>query len=155
MSATAILMVTWFLSGSEVNSQQVQFDSMAACESAKAQVLADVAKLAKGDQGGVRFENGKLIGSKLTPTVSAVCAGKDGGKTDAASKGGAVDAAEMDRCVASFIATYMAIGRGEQIPAKDNTFKRIIADQESRGLVDIPVEFLARDTCAPGTRYGW
>jgi hypothetical protein len=70
------------------------------------------------------------------------------------SKDGSVDAAEMDRCVASFIETYLAIGKGEQIPKKNDLFRRIILDQEGRGLTDIPVEFLARDTCAPGTRYG-
>jgi hypothetical protein len=133
MSGTAILMVTWFLAGAEVSSQQVQFDSLADCEAARAQVLADAERLADGVRN-----------------ASAVCAGKG-----AAGKAGAVDAAEMDSCVTDFIETYLAMGMGWTTPAKNDLYRRIILDQEKRGMGDIPVEFLARDTCAPGTRYGW
>lgn len=133
MSGTAILMVTWFLAGAEVSSQQVQFNSLAACQAARGAVLADAERLADGVRN-----------------ASAVCAGKG-----AAGKAGAVDAAEMDRCVADFIETYLAIGRGEQVPEKNDIYRRIIRDQQEYKMEGIPVEFLARDTCAPGNRYGW
>jgi hypothetical protein len=150
MSGTAILMVTWFLAGAEVSSQQVQFDSLADCEAARGAVLADAERLA--DKVRMAPRDPKVAyRNDAVPNASAVCAGEG-----VAGKVGAVDAAEMDACVADFLETYLAIGKGGQIPPERSAFRRIILDQQGNGLPkNIPVQFLARDTCAPGKRYGW
>jgi hypothetical protein len=73
----AILLVTWFLGQGQAQSYQVQFASLALCDTAKGQVLADADRLA-GDvernySRAIRWGIPNPVRGPPAPTVSAVC----------------------------------------------------------------------------------
>jgi len=70
-----LLLVTWIVSGQPPNSYQVTLDSMDACLTARASILADAANLAAQSQKPpAGLPAGSFYNPGAPPMVSAVCA---------------------------------------------------------------------------------
>jgi hypothetical protein len=70
----ALLFVTWFYYGSPPASYQTPFDSIDACEVARAGILGDAERMK--DDANKEIERKRALGiiyNPIVPTVSAVC----------------------------------------------------------------------------------
>jgi hypothetical protein len=75
MTATAILLVTWFYYGQPPATSQTEFPSMEACMVARNAVLGDAARLKSEAHAEVaRLQAQGVFSNPIIPTVSAVCA---------------------------------------------------------------------------------